>query len=133
MLLFDVLMSEANGERADKQESNQVANNNHDLESTLARMANYFEWQEERHNGNSRNGGRVAPTDVLDDVALEQFQKFKPPRFSREMDEETAERWIESMEDIYETLNYSELRKVLFGRFQLEGPAKAWWRVVDER
>ena len=117
----------------DEQESNQGANNDHDLESTLARMANYFERQEERQNRNGRNGGRVTPTEVSDDVALERFQKFKPPRFSGEMDEETAERWIESMEDIYETLNYSELRKVSFGRFQLDGPAKAWWRVVDER
>ena len=126
-------MSEASGERADEQESNQGAYNNHDLESTLARMANYFERQEERQNGNGRNGERVIPTEVPDDVALERFQKFKPPRFSGEMDEETAERWIESMEDICETLNYSELRKVSFGRFQLEGPAKAWWRVVDKR
>ena len=117
-------MSEASGKKVDEQESNQGAYNNHDLESTLARLANYFERQEERQNGNGRNGGKVTLTEVPDDIALERFQKFKPPRFSGKMDEETAERWIESMEDIYETLNYSELRKMSFGRFQLEGPAK---------
>ena len=119
-------MSEASGEMNEGQESTRGANENHDLESTLARMVNFFERQDGRQNGNGGNGGRTVPTEVPDDVALERFQKFKPPRFSGEKDEETAERWIESMEDIYETLNYSELRKVSFGRFQLEGPAKAW-------
>ena len=113
-------MSEASGDMNEGQESTREANNNHDLESTLVRMVNYFERQEGWQNGNGGNGGRTVPTEVPDDVALERFQKFKPPRFSGEKDEETVERWIESMEDIYETLNYSELRKVSFGRFQLE-------------
>ena len=70
---------------------------------------------------------------VPEDVALKRFQKFKPPRFNGKKDEETAERWIEAMEDIFETLQYSDARKVSFDRFQLEGPAKAWWQIVDER
>ena len=73
------------------------------------------------------------PTEVPDNFALERFQKFKRPKFSGEKDEEVTEMWIEAMEDIYETLNYSEPRKVSFGKFQLEGPTKAWWRIVDER
>ena len=44
-----------------------------------------------------------------------------------------AEKWIEAIDDIYEALQYSEVRKVAFGKFQLEGPAKEWWRIVDER
>ena len=44
-----------------------------------------------------------------------------------------AEKWIETMEDIYKVLKYKDERKISFGEFQLEGLAKAWWRVVEER
>ena len=59
------------------QDSVQGDNNNHLLESTLARMANYFERQE----GRLDRGERIA-TDIPNDVILERFQKFRPPRFS---------------------------------------------------
>ena len=77
-----------------------------------------------RQNGNGGNGRRTVPTEVPDEVALECFQKFKPPRFSGEKDEETAERWIEFMEDIYETLNYSELKKVSLVDFSWKNQVK---------
>ena len=44
-----------------------------------------------------------------------------------------AERWIEAIKDIYAVLKYTEERKVNFGVFQLEGPAKAWWRLIDKK
>ena len=77
-------MSETSGERMDEQGSNQGEYHNYDLESTMARMASYFERQERQNGngGNGGNGGRFTPTEVPDDVALERFQKFKPPRFS---------------------------------------------------
>ena len=47
------------------------------------------------------------------------------------MDE--AEKWIETIEKIYRALKYSDERKVTFEEFQLEGPAKEWWRVIEKR
>ena len=113
-------MADSRSRSPEGQDSVQGDNNNHLLESTLARMANYFERQE----GMLDRGERIV-TDIPDDVALERFQKFRPPRFSGEMGEEVAEKWIDAMEDIYEALQCSERRKVAFARFQLEGPAKA--------
>ena len=92
--------------------------NNHQLELTLAKMANYFERQEERFD----RGDRIM-TEVPEDVALERFQKFRPPKFNGKGGEEIAEGWIESMNDIYDALRYFEERKVIFGKYQLEEPA----------
>ena len=88
--------------------------NNH-LESTLVRMANYFERQEGRVERDEQ-----ATTDVPNDEALERFQKFQPPKFNRKGREKTTERWIEAMTDIYDAMMYSGERKVTFGKFQLE-------------
>ena len=59
--------------------------NDQQLNSTLARMADFFEDQQNKWNGNERTN-----TEVADDVALERFQKFKPPVFDGEKDEEVA-------------------------------------------
>ena len=72
-------------------------------------------------------------SEVPDDVALERFQKFRPPIFNEEMGDEVAEKYIETMEKIYKALKYSDGRKVAFAEFQLEGPAKEWWRVIEEK
>ena len=72
-------------------------------------------------------------TKVPEDVALERFQKFHPPKFNGKGGEEIAEGWIESMNNIYDALRYSEERKVAFRKYQLEGPTKAWWRIVEEK
>ena len=44
-----------------------------------------------------------------------------------------AERWIEAVEDIYNALKYSDERRITFGKFQLEGPAKEWWRMIEKK
>ena len=75
--------------------------NNHVLESTLARMTNYFERQE----GGFDRGERF-PEEVPNDVALERFHKFRPPRFNGTGGEEKAEKWIDAMNDIYDALQY---------------------------
>ena len=49
------------------------------------------------------------------------------------MGKKVAKKWIESIEDIYGALQYFDMRKVGFAKFQMEGPAKTWWRIVDER
>ncbi|XP_027156901.1 uncharacterized protein LOC113758067 [Coffea eugenioides] len=64
------------------------------------------------------------------DIALEGFQKFSPPKFLGELDPEVAERWLETMINIFAALNYAEERLVQFVIFQFEGPARAWWNVI---
>ena len=73
--------------------------NNHQLQSTLTRMASYFERQEGRINDRGRDS-----MEVSNDVALERFHKFRPPKFSGAGGEESAERWIDAMNDIYKVL-----------------------------
>ena len=55
--------------------------------------------------------------EVPDDIALERFQKFRPPKFNGEVGEEMAKKWIEVIEDIYRALKYSDERKITFGEF----------------
>ena len=69
--------------------------NNHLLESTLSRMANYFERQE----GRMERGEKAK--EVSEDLALERFQKFRPPKYNGKGGEESAEKWIEAMDDIF--------------------------------
>ena len=87
--------------------------NNHLLESTLVRMANYFECQKIRVERDEQ-----ATTDVPNDVALERFQKFLPPKFNGKGEKKIAKRWIEAMTDIYDSMMYSEERKIAFEKFQ---------------
>jgi hypothetical protein len=43
------------------------------------------------------------------DVILEQFLKFQPPTFSGEGEQDQqAEQWVAQIEDIFQTLSYSE-------------------------
>ncbi|XP_071901600.1 uncharacterized protein [Coffea arabica] len=58
------------------------------------------------------------------DWALERFQTFSPPKFLGGPDPEVAERWLETMINIFAALNYAEERQVQFAIFQFEGPAK---------
>ena len=71
--------------------------------------------------------------ETTDDVALKGFKKFNPLKFDGEPDEEKAERWIETLEDIYAALKYTEERKVKFAVFQLEGSVRDWWRIIDQK
>ncbi|XP_027169556.1 uncharacterized protein LOC113769291 [Coffea eugenioides] len=64
------------------------------------------------------------------DRALERFQKFSPPKFLGGPDPEVAERWLETMINIFTALNYTEDRQVQFAIFQFEGLARACWNVV---
>ena len=60
-------------------EGSAQGNNNQQLDSTLARMADFSDEQRNKWNGNDRT-----MSEVLDNVALERFQKFRPPIFNGE-------------------------------------------------
>ena len=68
-------------------EGSAQGNNNQQLDSTLTRMADFFDEQRNKWNGNDRS-----TSEVSDDVALERFQKFRPPIFNGEMGDEVAEK-----------------------------------------
>jgi hypothetical protein len=70
-----------------------------------------------------------------DDETLERFLKFEPPIFvGEEEHDEKAEAWLESLEDIFKTLQYVEERMIKFTTFSLCGSARDWWtRVQDTR
>ena len=70
---------------------------------------------------------------VAEDVALERFQKLHPLKFDGETDVEKTERWRETLEDIYTAIEYTEKRKVKVAVFQLEGVARAWWWIIDQK
>ena len=103
--------------------SNPTDNVNAQLATALTQIAEYFKRQETRNE----------ILETSQDIALEHFQKFGPPRFNEECGVEMAKKWIEAIEDIYKVLKYTDERKISFGEFQLEGPAKAWWRIVEEK
>ena len=108
--------------------SNPAESVNAQLVIALTKMTEYFEKQE------AQIGRLEQPIlETADDVTLQRFQKFRPPTFNGEGGVDGAERWIETIEKIYRALKYSDERKVTFGEFQLEGPAKEWWRVIEER
>jgi hypothetical protein len=64
---------------------------------------------------------------------LECFLRFQPPIFVGEAEQDhKAEAWLESLEDIFKTLNYSEERMIKFATFRLRGPTKDWWTRVQD-
>ncbi|XP_071933782.1 uncharacterized protein [Coffea arabica] len=77
--------------------------------------------------GNPGNPGNHVESE---DRAVEQFQKFSPPKFLGGPDPDVAEQWLEKMIDIFAALHYSEERQVTFAIFQLEGAARSWWNII---
>jgi hypothetical protein len=74
-----------------------------------------------------RRGPRV------EDEALEYFLKFQPPIFVEESEQDQkAEAWLESLEDIFRTLQYSEKQMIKFATFYFRGPARDWCTQVQE-
>ncbi|XP_071923195.1 uncharacterized protein [Coffea arabica] len=71
--------------------------------------------------------------EIGEDRALERFQKFSPSKFLGGTDPKVAERWMETMINIFAVLNYTEERHVNFAVFQFKGPARAWWNVIREK
>ena len=116
-------MEEHRNKSGEESGSSPTDNVNVQLATALIQITEYFKRQETQ----------AETLEISEDVALEHFQKFRPPRFNGESGEEIAEKWIEAMEDIYKVLKYKDERKISFGEFQLEGIARAWWRVVEER
>ena len=105
-------------------ESNSTGNVNTQLVTAMTRMTEYFEARIEKLE--------QPKLEATDDLALRRFQKLQPPKFDGEADVEKAENWMETLEDIYAALEYTEEQKVKFAAFQLKGTARIWWRTIDQ-
>jgi hypothetical protein len=74
---------------------------------------------------------RHRPRDEVE--ALECFLKFQPPIFVGEAEQDhKAKVWLECIEDIFMTLQYSEEYRIKFATFRLQGPTRDWWIRVQE-
>jgi hypothetical protein len=68
-----------------------------------------------------------------EDEALEKFLKFQPLTFFGEVEQDQkAELWLESIEDILKTLLYSKERMVKLVALRLRGPTGDWWMKILE-
>nr|XP_027100386.1 uncharacterized protein LOC113719373 [Coffea arabica] len=73
--------------------------------------------------------------DIGQDRALEIFQKFSPLKFLEGPDPEGAERWLETMINIFAALNYAEDRawwNVVKAKWERKGTAWTWLNFIGE-
>ncbi|XP_056175906.1 uncharacterized protein LOC115667572 [Syzygium oleosum] len=91
----------------------------------LANVGTLFEQQAQQQavtgNGDHRVQGLI-----------EQFLKLKPSKFAGVGDPNEAERWIRSLEKIFNLLTCTDTEKILLAEYQLEGNAEHWWRASKE-
>ncbi|XP_073120399.1 uncharacterized protein [Henckelia pumila] len=58
---------------------------------------------------------------------LKRFQYFKPPKLKGTRNSVECESWIDDIEQLFESLDYSDDRRIRFVVHQLHGVAKGWW------
>ncbi|XP_030441246.2 uncharacterized protein LOC115663377 [Syzygium oleosum] len=63
---------------------------------------------------------------------IEQFLKLKPSKFAGVGDPNEAERWICSLEKIFNLLTCTDTDKILLAEYQPERNAEHWWRASKE-
>jgi hypothetical protein len=63
---------------------------------------------------------------------LGEFQRTKPPTFSRSIDPMDTDDWLKTIEKKLQVVQYNNHEKVMFPSHQLEGPAADWWDAYIE-
>ncbi|XP_073138920.1 uncharacterized protein [Henckelia pumila] len=75
----------------------------------------------------------VTPMDTL----LKRFQSFKPPKQKGTENLVDCENWLEDIEQLFESLDYSDDRRIRLVIHQLHEVAKSWWittkRALEQR
>ncbi|XP_073133611.1 uncharacterized protein [Henckelia pumila] len=61
------------------------------------------------------------------ETLLKQFQSFKPPTLQGTENSVDCENWLEDIEQLFESLDYTDYRRVRLVIHQLHGLAKSWW------
>jgi hypothetical protein len=52
----------------------------------------------------------------------------RPPIFKEAIEPVDAEEWINTMEDKFRVLRLTEVLKIEYTAYQLQGPAGKWWK-----
>ncbi|XP_073121400.1 uncharacterized protein [Henckelia pumila] len=65
----------------------------------------------------------ITPMEAL----LKRFQSFRPPYLNRKENLVDCESWLEDVDQLFESLDYSDDRRVRLIMHQLQGVAKSWW------
>lgn len=101
--------------------SNTNTNNNDvdPMQQFIAAMQNFSE--------TLQNHGQQPLQPPAPDQALERFMRFHPAMFAGELDARKAELRVESVENLFGVLHYSDIQKIDLTIFQLEGVARHWW------
>ncbi|XP_073153181.1 uncharacterized protein [Henckelia pumila] len=61
------------------------------------------------------------------ETLLKRFQSFKPPTLKGTENSVECESWVEDIEDLFESLDYADDRRVKLVIHQLHEVAKVWW------
>ncbi|XP_073137266.1 uncharacterized protein [Henckelia pumila] len=65
----------------------------------------------------------ITPMEAL----LKRFQYFRPPYLNGKENPVDCESWLEDIDQLFESLDYSDDRRVRLIIHQLQGVAKSWW------
>ncbi|XP_061342532.1 uncharacterized protein LOC133288730 [Gastrolobium bilobum] len=105
-----------------------------DLIATVGGLATFVqnmsqEWREYRH----QNPNQPQMQDNDEEIArrrLKDFRNFQPPTFEGGDNPETAARWLQMIEHIFDQMGCPEAQKVDYASYQLIGEALTWWTSV---
>ncbi|XP_073137163.1 uncharacterized protein [Henckelia pumila] len=61
------------------------------------------------------------------ETLLKRFQSFKPPKLKGTETSVDCENWLEDIEQLFESLDYSDDRRIRLVIHQLDEVAKSWW------
>ncbi|XP_062077167.1 uncharacterized protein LOC133782038 [Humulus lupulus] len=65
-------------------------------------------------------------------ATLEKFLQLKPPYFEGKPDPSTAEMWLKSIKEKFDTLDVPPNYRMQFATFLFEGNAEAWWDLMED-
>ena len=68
-----------------------------------------------------------------EDRTITRFLRFNPPSFDGEPDDRKAESWLSAVEKIFRVSNYSDVQKIDYAVYLLEGAALHWWEIVERK
>ncbi|XP_073138398.1 uncharacterized protein [Henckelia pumila] len=79
---------------------------------------------------NAQGSTSVDPMDVTAtpmETLLKRFQSFKPPMLKGTENSVDCENWLEDIEQLFESLDYSDDRRIRMVVHQLHEVSKSWW------
>ncbi|MDV3201234.1 MAG: hypothetical protein Q8877_03555 [Sweet potato little leaf phytoplasma] len=79
------------------------------------------------HLSQERNRG--GPTEFK---GLADFRKCNPPKFGGGFRPDEAQRWIQELEKIFQTIPCTEEQKVTYAAYMLVGEAENWWKYTRQ-